>query len=138
MIYGDFGNRFLAYIIDYLIIAIPLSFIWYFLSMPIPEPNFQFYVFVFFLNPIGWISGILYYGIMESGSKQATYGKQVMNLKVAGTNGEPLTFRRAAARTLNKFFSSFFLLGFLMFFLNKKNQTFHDWLTNSVVIQRAS
>lgn len=138
MIYGSFMSRLLAFIFDYLIIAIPLSILWYIFSIPIPTPNHTFGNLVLFSSPLAWLVGIFYYGIMESGTNQATYGKKAMGLKVTGKNGEHLSFRRAAARTLNKFFSPILFLGYLMFFFNKRRQTFHDWLTNSIVVKKES
>ena len=58
-----------------------------------------------------------------------------MGLKVTGENGEHLSFRKAGARTLNKFFSSILLVGYFMYFFNKRKQTFHDWITNCIVIK---
>lgn len=133
MVYASFLSRLLAFIIDYLIISIPLSLIWYLLKLPVPEPTFTIGNLMFFPSLIAWIISIFYYGIMESSSKQATYGKIAIGIKVTGKKGERLTFRRAGARTLNKFFSSIFFIGYLMLFFNKKNQTFHDWLTNSII-----
>jgi uncharacterized RDD family membrane protein YckC len=135
MTYGSFSSRFLAFAIDYLIISIPLSILWYIVSAPIPKPNFSIGNLVFFTTPIGWLIGVFYFGIMESGVKQASIGKSTMGLKVTGKDGERLSLRRAGARSLNKVFSSIFLLGYLMLFFNKKNQTFHDWITNSVIIE---
>jgi uncharacterized RDD family membrane protein YckC len=135
MIYGSFFSRFKAFIIDYLIIAIPLSILWYVLKIPIPQPNYTIGNFLIFSSPFAWLVSIIYYGIMESGPNQATFGKKMMNLKVVDKNGEPVSFIKANARTLNKFFSSILLLGYLMYFMNKRKQTFHDWVTNCIVIE---
>lgn len=136
MIYGSFFSRFIAFIIDYLIISIPLSILWFVFSLPLPPaPRFEIGDLLFYNSPFAFLIGVVYYGVMESGSKQATYGKKAMGLKVTGENGEHLSFRKAGARTLNKFFSSILLVGYFMYFFNKRKQTFHDWITNCIVIK---
>lgn len=133
MIYASFFSRLLAFIIDFIIISIAVSIIWQVFKIPAPDPAFTIGNIIFFPSLLAWIISIFYYGIMESSSKQATYGKIAVGIKVTDKNGEHLTFRKAGARTLNKFFSSIFFLGYLMFFFNKRNQTFHDWITNCIV-----
>jgi|SRR5690606_13212273 len=136
MIYGSFTKRFLAFLIDYILLLITLSILWYLFSLPLPpNSNFSIGNLLFYSSPLAWLLGVFYYGIMESGPNQATFGKRAMGLKVTGKNGEPLTFRRAGARSLNKFFSSIFFLGYIMYFFNKRKQTFHDWVTNSVILE---
>jgi uncharacterized RDD family membrane protein YckC len=139
MIYGSFLKRLKAFLIDYFLILITLSILWYVFSLPLPpKPNYAIGNLLFYSSPIAWLIGVFYYGIMESGPKQATYGKRAMGLKVTGKNGEHLSFQRAGARSLNKIFSSIFFLGYIMYFFNKRKQTFHDWLTNSIVITKES
>src|SRR5690606_39375827 len=133
MIYGSFTKRFLAFLIDYILLLITLSILWYLFSLPLPpNSNFSIGNLLFYSSPLAWLLGVFYYGIMESGPNQATFGKRAMGLKVTGKNGEPLTFRRAGARSLNKFFSSIYFFGYMMYFFNKRKQTFNDWVTNSV------
>lgn len=86
MKYGTYSKRFLAFLIDSLIISIFISIIWFILGLETPSEyhrigsigNIDFYRVPF----LGWIIGIFYFGIMESDPKQASYGKRAMGLKV--------------------------------------------------------
>ncbi|TYC13559.1 RDD family protein [Bizionia gelidisalsuginis] len=68
--YGTYSKRFLAF----LIISIFLSIMRTILGIG----DLVFFSVTF----LGWLTGVFYLGIMESSSKQSSYGKRVMNLKV--------------------------------------------------------
>lgn len=116
--YAGFGVRFLALIIDGLIVMIPSLILSY-------------------LIPIfgGFIASLAYKPFFESSRLQATPGKALLGLKVETLTGERLRFRDALIRYLITFVSSAILLiGYLMVFFTDKKQTLHDKVANSVVI----
>jgi len=137
MKYGTYSKRFLAFLIDYLIISIFISIIWYILGIGIPSEHYRIENFVFFTVPfLGWLIGIFYFGIMESESKQASYGKRAMGLKVCNEEGERISTWKSMVRNANKFLSGiYFMIGYILIFTSKKNQTLHDWLSNVVIVQ---
>ncbi len=137
MKYGTYSKRFLAFLIDKLIISIFISIIWFILKLGIPTEHYRIGNFVFFTIPfLGWIIGIFYFGIMESESKQASFGKRAMGLKVCDEKGERISTWKSIVRNANKFHSGiYFMIGYVLIFTSKKNQALHDWLSNVIVVQ---
>lgn len=137
MKYGTYSKRFLAFIIDYLILSAFISIIWYVFGLAIPDKNFRIgNLVVFFVPVLGWLIGIFYFGILESKPKQASYGKRVMGLKVCNNEGKRISTGKSIVRNVNKFLSgSFFMLGYILIFTSKKNQALHDWLSDVVIVQ---
>jgi uncharacterized RDD family membrane protein YckC len=78
-----------------------------------------------------------YYTLFEASAWQATPGKRVLRLYVAGVNGQRVTFARAAARNLAKIISSLtFLVGYLVAGFTEKKQALHDILASCLVLRR--
>ena len=87
---------------------------------------------------IGLGIDFLYCVLLQGGSRQRTLGQQVFSLKLAGLNGETITYPRAAARYFVSLISSIVIkLGFLSAVFNKNKQTFHDLVAGTVVISDA-
>lgn len=80
----------------------------------------------------------LYRAIMESSSRQATIGKQLLKIRVADLAGTRISFWRATARHFSKMISSSILpIGFLMAAWTKKKQSLHDKIAGCLVIRSA-
>lgn len=122
MKYAGFWKRFVAAILDVLILILPLMA----LNWVLPVAG-------------SIVLCILYYPVFESSSLQATPGKFWMGLKVLNENGQTLSFPRAVARFLLKYVSSLILMiGYLMQLFTEKRQTLHDLVVNAVVIDQVS
>ena len=119
----------------------------------------QFVAFLLVTLPV-----TLYFSISESSTRQATWGKQRLNLKVADRKGNRISFWRAFGRTLLKFVpweishtliwqiyfsqqadSAWITYGFALVYLliglniitlviTKTHQTLYDLLTKTYVI----
>lgn len=89
-----------------------------------------------FLALIGvWV----YYAVLESGQRQATWGKRVMGLVVSDMNGQRLSFGRASGRFWGHLLSCLFLgIGFFMALFTERRQTLHDKLAGTVVLYRGA
>jgi uncharacterized RDD family membrane protein YckC len=119
-VYGTFGERFLAALIDSLILAIPNLICQYLLGIPF----------------LGLVVDWLYFAYMESGSNQATIGKKVMGLKVTNLAGEKITFAQATGRYFGKLVSAIILfIGYLMMLWDDKKQTLHDKMAGTLVVK---
>lgn len=78
---------------------------------------------------------LIYHLILES-TRQATFGKRMLNIKVTDLNGLKPTFQQIFIRNLSKIISTFLLfIGYLYSFLNKKHQCLHDVFANTLVIK---
>ncbi len=79
---------------------------------------------------------LAYHTILEASDKQATYGKQILNIKVCDMQGSRLTFGRAAMRNIAKLISVMTLFtGYLLSFFNKQQQCLHDIIAGTLVIK---
>jgi uncharacterized RDD family membrane protein YckC len=129
--YAGFWLRFVAYIVDGLIIQIPLSIIFWILFLAFgginmlhtmisttasmqstTNPNEALTSVLTILTPIISIilllvlaqiaASWLYFAYMESSARQATLGKGILNLKVTDMNGNRISFGRASGRFFGK------------------------------------
>jgi len=130
--YGEFRIRFVAEIID----AIIINFVGGILSgIGMLSGGGLVSVLVFtILLPL--ICAILYYAYFESSTKQATLGKMVMKLKVVGKDGERISFANAIGRFFAKILSFVTLcVGYIMIAFDSKKQGFHDKLASTYVVK---
>jgi uncharacterized RDD family membrane protein YckC len=95
-----------------------------------------------FLGLCFWMSGIFfvpsyYFVSCESSPEQSTVGKEIMNLKVVNMEGNRLSVKQAIGRSLVRWASTLFcLMGYLPALFTPKNQTFHDLLAETLVIEK--
>ncbi len=86
---------------------------------------------------LGLVGDWLYHARMQSSSRQGTYGKQFMGLRVTGLGGEPISFGQATGRHFAKFLSTFALMvGFLVAAVTRKKQALHDMVAGTLVVRR--
>ena len=78
----------------------------------------------------------IYHIVMESSPKQATYGKQILRIKVCDMEGNPVNAGKATARNFCKLFSNITLgIGYLLSFFNKQQQCLHDMMAGTLVVK---
>lgn len=141
--YGGFWKRLGAYIIDWLILGL--------LSIVLLV---MFGVFLAYLgkNPdneeammgVSLIANLMtlfiawfYYAGMESSSKQGTFGKSLLGMKVTDSNGERISFFRASVRYFSKILSVLILfIGFIMIAFTSKKQGLHDMIAGTLVVNK--
>jgi uncharacterized RDD family membrane protein YckC len=82
--------------------------------------------------------GIWYYTYFTGSPKhQATLGKKAVGLKVIRSNGEALTYKRAAGRYFATWLSSMILgIGYLMVVWNKEKEALHDLICDTRVVKK--
>jgi len=128
MNYGGFWIRFLAYLVDSLIVVIAFVAINSLLAvMGLELAGGEIVLLVL---------GILYYAFMQASARQATLGKALVGLKVGGMEGERIGFGRALAREVAKILSALTLLiGFVMAGFTKRKQALHDLIASTCVVR---
>ncbi|MFI5160605.1 MAG: RDD family protein [Sphingobacteriales bacterium] len=78
----------------------------------------------------------VYHIVMESSAKQATYGKQILKIKVCDMDGNPIDGGKAFGRNFCKLFSDItFSIGYLISFFNKQQQCLHDMMAGTLVVK---
>jgi len=80
----------------------------------------------------------LYYAYLESGEKQATWGKQALGIYVTDLTGNRITFGRASGRFFAKIVSGLIPLGigFIMAGFTDRKQALHDMIASCLVLRR--
>ncbi len=83
-----------------------------------------------------WVIGDwLYNAQMQSGPRQATFGKRCFRLRVTSSRGRRITFAQASARHFAKFLSAFIaFIGFIMAAWTRKRQALHDMVADTIVV----
>lgn len=138
--YATFLWRLLALIIDQILLLIPVMIIALTAGVMIGifAPNFDESAIEAGGNVIGILVSWLYYAIMESSSKQATYGKLICGLQVTDLNGERISFMRATGRHFAKIISGIILLiGYFMVLFTERKQGLHDMMAGCLVLKRS-
>jgi uncharacterized RDD family membrane protein YckC len=80
----------------------------------------------------------LYHAYLESGGKQATWGKQALGLYVTDLMGNPITFGRASGRFFAKMVTGMIPLGigYIMAGFTERKQALHDMIASCLVLRR--
>jgi uncharacterized RDD family membrane protein YckC len=154
--YAGLGRRFIAFIVDailiFLIGIVTITFFSmtngvkyaYFIAVqhaPIEELT-EAGTLDAALGPIIAALGMLiiiipwlYFAGFESARSQATPGKVLMHIMVTDMEGNKPTFARATLRHFGKFISALIIfIGFLMIGLTKKRQGLHDKIGSCLVL----
>jgi uncharacterized RDD family membrane protein YckC len=137
--YGGFWKRVIAYLIDGLIIAVPVTMIF---GTVIPDvmvaENVRATPFSVSVPQLVMIlASWVYFAGLESSEWQATVGKKILGMKVTDVAGERINFVKATIRYISKFLSSFILMiGFIMVAFTAKKQGLHDFIAGTTVVNQ--
>ena len=154
--YAGFWKRAVAFLIDSIVLSIPMTIITMGLLVPQgmafaklaasgtePAPDVmmgmmgRYFATLALTWTIVMVGGWLYYALMESGKNQGTLGKMAMGIKVTGPHGERISFARATGRFFAKWISGMTLyFGFYMAGFTQKRQALHDIVATTLVIDK--
>jgi len=97
-----------------------------------------FLVLIFTLAGLGILAQWLYFAYLESGEKQATWGKQAMNIYVTDLAGNRLSFGRASLRYFGKIISGLIplFIGYIMAGFTERKQALHDMIASTLVLRK--
>lgn len=149
--YAGFWIRFLAYLIDQLVISV-VGFVFMLIGLMMtfggitsldqfedPEPALivglvgGWIVFGIVYGVAQW----LYFAFMESSASRGTLGKMALGLQVIGPTGHTISFARATGRYFAKILSSLILMvGYIMAGFTPKKQALHDLLADTYVVKQ--
>ncbi|HEX8925172.1 MAG TPA: RDD family protein [Terriglobales bacterium] len=140
--YAGFWLRFVAYVIDQLILGIAITPFMFGViggaAMMRGDPGDIGLMMhhVVRLAVISLVIKWLYFALMESSSKQATLGKMVLGLRVTDMNLQRIEFGRASGRFFGKILSGMLLMiGYIMAAFTERKQALHDMLAGTLVIR---
>lgn len=151
MIYAGFWRRAVAFVVDMCIVTIPTALIFgpmlavQAMSLGTLDPNHisATQAGLLGVTVLGWqiISLVLmwlYFALLESGQKQSTWGKQLLGIKVVGTEGQRISFARATGRFFAKAISYFiFYIGFIMAAFTSRKRALHDVIAETYVVKKS-
>jgi len=120
-IYAGFWQRFLAGIIDSVILIV-------------------IEVILIFIPIIGWILSLfvtwLYFAIQHSSTKQATFGMRALDIKITNENHGKIGFWRATGNFYLTVISALLVfIGFLMIAFTSRKQGFHNLISRTLCIK---
>ena len=142
--YGGFWIRFVAVVIDAILIGIviwPFSLVVGVIigltGSAVSMPGVGIHVVNGIVGfAISFCANWIYEAAMESSSKQATVGKMVLGLRVTDLEGRRISFLRATGRHFAKFISGMILLiGYIMAGFTQRKQALHDMIAGTYVIR---
>ncbi len=153
VVYAGFWWRFLAYIIDDLLIGavswifiLPIMAIFGISMYSLKEAGMDpadaellMLPIIFASTSIGILATILqwlYFALMESSKYQGTVGKIALKIKVTDMEGNRVSFARATGRYFGKIISSMIIMiGYIMAGFTEKKQALHDMMASCYVIK---
>jgi uncharacterized RDD family membrane protein YckC len=153
--YAGFWLRVVAHLVDSFIIGfamlcvmVPLFFLMGGVGLfatlshqgdhPDPGEAVAFATLICALVAVAILGQWLYFAYLESGQKQATWGKQIFGLYVTDLAGNRITFGRASGRFFAKIISGLipFFLGYIMAAFTERRQALHDMIASCLVLRR--
>lgn len=154
--YAGFWLRFVAYLVDGVILGfgtvalvLPLFFLMggvaILESLPRhggerfePAEFAGLITLILMLVCIATLVKWLYFAYLESGEKQATWGKQALGVYVTDLSGNRITFGRASGRFFAKIVTGLIPLGigYIMAGFTERRQALHDMIASCLVLRR--
>jgi len=140
--YGGFWIRFVAYVIDAILLNIVFGVIGAIVGIsmfPADPANMDPEVFISQMGSFQLVALVvtwLYFALMESSPRGATVGKMVLGLRVVDEQGNRISFLRATGRFFAKVVSSIILfIGFLMIAFTDRKRGLHDIMAGTLVVK---
>jgi uncharacterized RDD family membrane protein YckC len=156
MEYAGFWRRFMAYMVDFFVVTVPLAVVLFIIPGDVFSECGTYVEKTFDQDGVAqeassyrclttWVGDLvmiivvwLYAALMESSARQATLGEMMIGVVVTDTEGNRLSFGRASARYFAKFVSAITLMiGFIMAAFTKRKQALHDIMAGTLVIRKS-
>jgi len=153
--YAGFWLRFVATILDSLILGVPFAFIYFALiasALPTIMSNQGNPALVvgavlprvFFIVVVGVIGQWIYWALMESSSWQATLGKKALGLYVTDLEGNRVSFGKASGRfwggrglaLVPGLGGLYFLIDCICAGFTERKQALHDMIAGCLVLRK--
>ncbi|WP_433946903.1 RDD family protein [Paenibacillus sp. SN-8-1] len=134
-IYAGFWRRFIARILDYVLLSYPLNFLLSYFKDSSSQATGIFTFDQYTL--IQMIILFLYEILMITSSWQGTLGKMIMFIKITNVEGRPISINRAIGRHFSMLLSVATLgIGALMCAWTPQKQALHDMAAGTLVIKK--
>lgn len=137
---GVLARRVVAFLIDVLILAIPLAFLALFIFMfGFVTFGLGWFLFLAF-GPVAVIWALVYYGVTFGSPASATIGMRAMDIEMRTWYGAPAYFVLGAVHAIGYWISVSFLtpLVVLVGLVNERKRLLHDMAVGTIVINNAA
>ena len=137
---GVLARRCIAFVIDLVIIAVPVMFAVIFMLAATIVTLGLAAVFFALLSPLFWpvivLWAIVYYGLTFGSPASATIGMRVMGIEMRTWYGAPCYFVLGAVHAITFWLMVSFLTPFILLvgFFNDRRRLLHDMLVGTIVI----
>jgi uncharacterized RDD family membrane protein YckC len=133
--FGSFDQRLMASALDWffvLLVCVPIAFI---VSVFLEDKEQRMMVAISLAIIVPLVK-IIYHIVMECSAKQATFGKQLIGIKVCDMEGNRISFSQSLWRNVAKLFSTIPLfIGYLLSFFTRQQQCIHDMIAGTLVMK---
>jgi uncharacterized RDD family membrane protein YckC len=133
---GVLARRIVAFIIDVVMIAIPVIFVAMLIfAFGVVTLGFGWALY-WFLSPLTVIWAIAYFGLTLGSPRSASIGMRVMNIEMRTWYGAPAYFLLGAVHAIAFWFTVSFFTPFVLLvcFFNHRRRLLHDILLGTVII----
>ena len=133
---GVLARRVVAFLVDLVVIAVPLIFLAIFIFMfGLVTLGLGWFLF-FFYGPITVIWALIYYGLTFGSPASATIGMRMVDLEMRSWYGAPCYFVLGAVHAIAFWLSVSFLTPFILLvaLFNDRRRLLHDMLVGTIVI----
>ena len=137
---GVLARRVVAFIIDFIIIAIPLVAAWMFIFVfGLVTLGLGWGLF-WFLSPASVVWALVYYGYTLGSPASATIGMRAMEIEMRTWYGAPAYFVLGAVHAVVYWISVSVLTPFIVLvgFFNARRRLLHDMLVGTILINSAN
>ena len=137
---GVLARRFVAFVVDIIILAIPLIVAWVFIFVVGIVTLGLGWMLYGLLSPLAVVWALFYYGYTLGGPASATMGMRAMEIEMRTWYGAQAYFVLGAVHAVVYWISVSVLtpLILLVGFFNARGRLLHDMLVGTVVINNAS
>lgn len=131
------GTRFLAQVVDLLVLAIVAAaggWVLLELALMLPGSDLPVILLIFFAFTLIWG----YFVALEAIWSGQTPGKRLLRLRVVGLRGEPITFSQAAVRNVLRpvdFLPLYYGVGVIAIFASARSQRLGDMAAGTLVVR---
>ena len=130
-LYAGFWRRVGGYLIDYVVLLIGIVMVAIVMGLTDKSAEQVDGILAIFYLLGPW----LYSAILESGPRQATFGKRAVGIKVTGLDGNRISLARATGRHFAEIFCGLTLgIGYVMAAFTQRRQALHDMISSTVVV----
>lgn len=137
---GVLTKRFIAFLIDLVVLSIPIILATIFITLfGVITLGLGWFLF-WLISPFSVIWALFYYGASLGGRHGATVGMRVMDIQMRTRTGEPPYFLLGVIHAVLYWVSVSFLTPFIVLvgFFNRRSQLLHDMVLGTVIVNASA